>query len=89
MRPIQKINKMKKKKRSGGMAQIVECLHSLCKALSSNPSTLERREEGKERGGKRGKTVSKCYILYDSIYITFLNKKIIINTFFSVLVIYE
>jgi hypothetical protein len=37
------LKKITKAKRAGGMAQEVECLHSKCKPLSSNPSTAKKK----------------------------------------------
>jgi hypothetical protein len=43
-------------KRAGGSAQVVKHLPNMCKALSSNPSTEERKERKKKgrEGGKEG-----------------------------------
>jgi hypothetical protein len=38
-------SKITKAKRAGGMAQVVEHLHSKCKALSSNPSITKTQKE--------------------------------------------
>jgi hypothetical protein len=38
--------KNNKRKRAGGMAQVVELLPSKCEALSSNPSTTEKKKKG-------------------------------------------
>jgi hypothetical protein len=40
--PIQNITKGKK---AGGMVQVVECLASKCKALSSNPRTAKTEQQ--------------------------------------------
>jgi hypothetical protein len=34
---------LKEGDRTGGMAEVVECLPSKCEALSSNPNTTERK----------------------------------------------
>jgi hypothetical protein len=55
--------KINKKKRAGDMAQVVECLPSILKALGSIPSTIKKKEGKRKIGlgkstrlwGKRGK----------------------------------
>jgi hypothetical protein len=39
--------KFKKREKAGGMVQVVECLPSKLKALSSNPKTTQKWERGK------------------------------------------
>jgi hypothetical protein len=46
------IQKLPKAKRVRDMPQVVECLPSKCKALSSKPATTKRKEEGLREGGR-------------------------------------
>jgi hypothetical protein len=43
-RSYQKKKKNLKAKRAGGVTQVVQCLPSKCKALSSNPKTTKKRK---------------------------------------------
>jgi hypothetical protein len=47
MRPYRK-NGQHKKKRTGRVAQVVECLSSKRETLSSNPSIIKKKKKGKE-----------------------------------------
>jgi hypothetical protein len=38
---------LKENLRAGGIAQVIECLHSENKALNSNPSTAKKKKERK------------------------------------------
>jgi hypothetical protein len=52
MRPYPK--KHKQKKRSGGLAQVVEHLSSKCKTPNSNTSTERDRERAGRKGQRKG-----------------------------------